>query len=366
MACTPSGVGLVQIRRSGFRAGRGTWVHKYMELGRLLSPEEAYKAVLAQGCDPDLAMQLKSLDVQATLRRLLGEPVGSEAELAMALDLSGDKPSARVLETQGRDYTDCTDTEAPLTLDLAWETENYIWVVDYKTSMMKSAAELIDDHAWQLNVCGLAYGAHVGWVKPIKIAIIHIDDSMQVRLASRNLDAMDRDDAFAALQSKAAELQGVPSDFVPGAHCKYCPRYDLCPATTGLIRQAMGGGDSLPVKWDEAYHAWRRLKQLADAYEERLKDHARHTPIDIGGGKVYGESTSTRSHIDPTSEDVRRILKEAGADSAIQYEMKVTSTGVLEALGGDRKTHKDVMGRIRDAGGMRVTQWKQLRESKAG
>lgn len=363
MECAPSGdPSIVQVRRSGARASRGTDVHKYLDLCMLLGPEEAAKAMTAQGCDRELVQKMRQLDIREVARKMFGEPVSHSTELAMALDVSNiGARVGRILEKKGeRDYSDCLAMEIPMTMDLLWETEDARWMVDYKTSAMYGAAELLLKHRWQLTCGALALPPG----KAIKVCIVHIDDDMICRRSFRDISEEELQKDYEAMHLRALELPHATAH-TPGDHCRYCPKYDACPATTGLLRELVTTGGETAITGMtavEAYHKVKQLKTLADSLDSRMKDHARLHPIDLGNGKVYGPVEMTRSTVDPTNPEARAIIMDAGAGKAFVYEARVTADSLTAAVG--RAKQKEIMAKLKEAGALRVSSWTQLKEHK--
>jgi hypothetical protein len=375
MRCAPSGArSLVQIRRPPHeRAKRGTSVHGYLNLNAILTPEEAYKGVVAQGCDPELAVQLRSIDINQILAKMFGPQMRSWAEIPIAL--RPDAATARIIpSTEERDYSDCSESEIPGTYDRIWETKDAVYVIDYKTSSDKSASELLEAHHWQLT-CG-AIGALLAFEidKPIFRAIVHVDDDMVLRKAENEASKDDLRESMRKLAHTIDRLRGFDGAqpieaYSPSATaCKYCPRHDECPATHGLLNQLVKAesGDALVkgLNRADAVRLVKRLKSLVMNLDDRMKESGRNSPIDMGDGKVYKEVRQTRSTIDATSDETRKILGKHEAADAIFYDMKCTSDAVMKAVGGDRARHRKIMAELKDAGAMKTTSYGVMKEVK--
>lgn len=370
MRCAPSGVTeLVQIKRSHARADHGTKVHKYASLCLLMGPEEAGKAMLAAGTDPELVAKLVTVDVKARLEERLGKAVQFRSEHPMAIDMAT-LQSRHLPAGQERDYSDCSNVEIPGTWDLFWEGEEYLDCIDFKTSQLFGARELLSEHSWQLNIGLLCWNQArmTPDTKKRRKVIVHWDDDMNWTLASEEVTPEYLTAAMDALWRKLAEIrEDDPQQHQAGSHCKFCPKYDRCPATTDLLRSmvvASGNADAdALVRGKSAADAVRivkRIKALAAELDERMKDYARHSPIDMGNGKVYREVPCQRSAVDTSSEKAMSLIHEFGADEAVVYESKATAASLQKILG--KKKFEALMAKLREADGIKVTRWTQLKE----
>lgn len=358
MSCSPSGApGLVSIKRDGARGKRGTAIHKFLE-----------DSLLGHGtpaCDLDEGemAKLRGVDLRSMLPKMLGEGHG-KPEVAVALHTKSPTSSKLLEGSNGhRDYSGCDDESIPGTVDLIWETDDSVIICDYKTSLNKTAAELLDDHRWQLVILALGHLHATKHNKAIKLAIIHIDETFTFRKAIRDFDVFEQDSTYDEICAKASTLGA--GDHRPGSYCTYCPKYDTCPATTGLLSALVQGDSALPADWGQAVEKVRQLKILVAALDERLKDHARAVGgIPTANGKVYGPVEQTRTSIDPYHKEIRAILKEYGAEKAIMLEQKVTQDSLREALSGDRGKVREVMGRLREAGVLVEKTFEVMKEYK--
>ncbi len=324
-------------RSSGFAARHGNLVHDFL----MRVPRVGRELALEQVADDNHREALEEL----SLDNLPLDAASYAQEVAIAYDVETD--TARELcRGQGRpDYEalGVTDYEAPGTLDVLGLTDDAVVVIDYKTGWADLGP--VKDN-WQLRGCALLAARLHGKQKAI-IAIIRIKAGGREHFTDKaELSAMDLDDVQDALREmkgrKERWLSPAPGEVVPtseGRWCTFCPSFTHCPSKMNLL--AAGLSSELAPKRmpyfpavltpDTAPAAYRNLELLRGVvkrYEETLEEYAEASPVDLGGGYVYGKTTIKRESINV---DRAKVLLERWLEDDAEKSVEVKRTLSQEA-----------------------------------
>lgn len=165
-----------------------------------------------------------------------------------------------------RDYSTVTDDELPMTLDLAGLAGDVGIVGDYKTGW-RALPPAADN--WQMRGGALAVSRAFG-VDEVDARLIYVRDGRVARRDRATFGALDLLGFAAELGAVWKRAQADRVAYAAGAHveptegpwCRYCPSAWSCPARTGLIKSALAGELSGPVR---AMDVPRLLPRVTDA-----------------------------------------------------------------------------------------------------
>jgi hypothetical protein len=275
-------------------------------------------------------------------------PVGPRysTEVTFALDVvtGGVRLVGRLLN---RDYSSCTPTEIPLTVDvvnIAAVEDGCVEIADYKGqhSPVPAAAQ-----NWQLRFGALCATRLYG-VPKAKVAIIRIREDGTSWWDRAELDALDLDAALPDLRrivskwmrATAQVMAGQQPDVVVGPHCRSCKALATCHAQGALIRQLA----VTPAGWREdmlelvaneprvAYERWQVAKAVVNAVGDALHAHAAVHPFEVGGGRVFGPVETETEKLKP--DVVHQVLTARyGRDLADKaLTRKATKKGIGEVV----------------------------------
>jgi PD-(D/E)XK nuclease superfamily len=274
--------------------------------------------------------------------------------------------TARELPSTGqRDYSACTATEIPGTVDaIALDLgEGRVVVVDLKTG---KGPKRVADYRRQL-LHGAVCAARAYGVERARIAIAHVTAD-GVRLDEEDVGAEELEEAAQSLVRDLARLPLAAP--MPGLHCsaRYCPLRATCPATVALVAQAdVDELQHVPLRGDvederqaralalglPRLAAWiddrrRALRAFVDARGAvRLDDgHAfgrfeeeRETPrLDVHGARealegVLGDRIEFALEVKTTKAAIERAARRVAADlGGRRGELKKIKTAAFAAL----------------------------------
>lgn len=335
-ACSPSAV-LPRSETSTEFAGRGHVVHGYLRNVNAMGVDEALARVPEEHRDACEVIDLSALPLN---------PEAYAAEVAFAYDV--DAGTAREI---GRDLARgyaglISGREIPGTLDVVGLTEDAVIYLDFKTghSDLGPAKE-----NWQLRIGALAAARAYGRSRAL-VGIIRINEEGEPYYQRAELTELDLDATEEEIRQVVARVEraqalidaGEQPTTVEGAHCRYCPAFDFCPAKRSLAREIVGaGGPVLPAVLDDetAAIALQRLEAVESVVKRAwqvLEERARIRPIPLGDGKLFGPQALAREKLD--AEKVIEVLDERfGAEIALALEVKQSTT--KEALKAALRKH---------------------------
>jgi hypothetical protein len=298
---------------------------------------------------------------------------GWEAEVALAYDVETE--TVRFIGHDiGRKYGPRqSPSEMFLTLDVAGVVGPVAFATDYK-----SGAGFVEGPAsnWQVKSGVLAMTRWKG-LEAARGAIIRLLADGPPVVLTADFDALELDIIASELRELYRRIER-PEGVVPvmGAHCRYCPAFESCPAQGKLIARMARSPEQLEhdvkdmLTPETAARAYVRLKAV-DAVMKRMWAavfaYAKEHPIPLENGEVFGETVVEKEVLD--AEVVRRVLEEMHgrevADVACDFE--TSKTAVEKALrpiyearkklekGTTLKALKEaVYARVREEGGVHL------------
>ena len=292
--CTASAV-LPQTREpTSAEAQTGTYIHEYLRY--------AVPSRLPHLSHPSVAARCAKIDL-ADIR--CGGKV-ERVEAAFAYDVVSGK--VREIESdKERDYSSCSESELPGTLDLLLSSpEGIPHCIDYKSGdevKIGAATNL------QLRFAALVASHLFPDAPKIKVSFCYIGYSGALRWDTAELDECELIETREVLRAafdrwRLARSIGQATTN-PGPHCKHCSSVRHCPV-------AARDWDSLTTldgeAWvetiqresasdDYASQAWERIKRIEDVLEiakGTLRERAIERPIPLSDGTVVAAKTDTR------------------------------------------------------------------------
>lgn len=315
-ACQGAAV-LPQVDRTSPFAEAGTAKHSYFRNLKRMDREEALALVSDEYRELCEAVVVDDL------------PLSEEflAELAVAYDVDTDT-CREIGEDKDRNYGPLGPREIPMTLDLAADGEEYVFVGDYKTGRgyVTPARRNL-----QLRAGALAM-ARLKGRSAARVAIVHVREHGQPFYDVAHFDAFELELIAAELRelmnrveaAREADAAGASPALATGEHCRYCPSFQFCPAQTVLLRQVVAEPERVtqelkamltPETAGRAYLRYQAVKTVLREVEKSLRAYAAEHPIPLGDGAFYGPVAREKEVLD--AEVVREVLKEQhGADIA--------------------------------------------------
>lgn len=314
-------------------ADRGTEAHAHLErVSGGMAPAESLARVDEAHREAVAAIDLDDLSSELAM----------SAEVSLAYDPTTD--AARVLgQSTGRDYASVTDDEIPMTLDLVGVAPDLVEVGDYKTGHARIARAAAN---WQL--IGGALGASRAFDRDLaKVQLIHLRADRKPWRDRATFDALDLAGYAAELRATTERTKRDRDRHASGGHitptegpwCRYCPSRDLCPAKVGLLRQALGTDDNMPVTAADAGALWERIEAGEKALKHaksKLIAMAAHDPLllrveDDGSTVWLGKHVKKGNEsLDPAiAIDV--AAKALGADDLAAFTREVAGLDVTKA-----------------------------------
>lgn len=284
MACPASEL-LPHVQRETQWSEAGTARHAYLASIGALGREKALAAV------PDAhRKECAAIDLD-------GLPTHLASEVAFAWDV--ETGVARELgRDMGRNYSGCSATEIPGTIDVVGVGESDLYIGDFKGWQLVDAR----DNAQLLFAAMCAAKIYGRDRAMLEIINIRHGAPWRSRCHVDTFDLADFEQRLCSTLSMVATLKAaivrdtddvtLPA-VVEGEHCKYCPAFDSCPAKTAIIRELVGGAPRslLPIRPETATEAFLRLQQIKEVVKHvdaALHAYAKEQPIQLPDGKVFG------------------------------------------------------------------------------
>lgn len=340
MICPASGA-LPQVGHKSEAGDRGTEIHALIE-GALVGDV---------GCLDECAA--RSIELEKVAAWFPGggaEPLMVEPKVAY--DVEG--RLGRRINLQGaRNYGGLLESEIAGSADLALWHEGTLYLADIKTGYHVDAIAGAAAGNWQLR--GLALG--LWWARPddmpagcCRAALMKVREDGRVDIDEVSWGPGDL--AGFAEELAIAWRRRRPEAAVTSPWCAYCPSLLACPATRQTV-ELLGPRDALlqqvaelpPVRAAEALAAWRHLKRIGEAVEERAKHLARE-------GLLPGWRLVERERRELHGGVAFHVLEERhGRDVAREaVELATSQTQIRDVLRG-------VAQRAKEAGEMAPRGW---------
>jgi RecB family exonuclease len=371
--CCPASVVLPQVQEESEPARRGTAIHAFLAA----VPDVGRDAALAE-VPADYRADCEVIDLETLPIADLDEIA---AEVAFAFDV--ETGEARELGRNiGRAYQ-VGPTEIAGTADVVAFGPFELYVADFKTGRGIVASPRAN---WQLKLLALAASRTYG-VDQVRVAIIRLREDGTPEYESAVFTAFDLDLAAAELRDlvqsinrlQTAVANGLVPDVNTGAHCRRCAAAPACPAFKGLVQRLAGEPDAVAdqitaeLTPETAARAWARLKQVEEIIRrarEGLYAFARETPIQLGDGRVLGETATRRRVLDGrvAYDCLEKLHGLAVAEAAVDVEASQASIerALREVARESGATlaglKRGVMAEMEKAGGIEVHVSRSVRE----
>lgn len=264
---------------------------------------------------------------------------GSQQEVAFAYDPA--TGTARVIQLDSaRGYAGLLRPgELPGTADVVAVGPTSVMVGDYKSDHGHDETAPSPERNFQLQFLGLAAARAFGR-DAVVMELYRVSDDGSVRVERAGLDAFQLEDVAARIAKlvtrvAAAQVKGAQLQTMLGAHCRYCPARQSCPAQVGLIQQLAGGHWPQPITQENArlaFETWTAAKKGLGLFEGQLKAWAKDFPVDLGDGTEWTELPSSKESLDGAV--VADVLEQIhGRDVArAAVTLEATKTSLEKAL----------------------------------
>jgi hypothetical protein len=379
-ACLASVV-LPQSKSVGPRAVRGTELHAFLASVAKDGLEEALENIPLEWRAAAQAIDLTRLPEL--------HPEAGIPEVAMAWN--PETGEARELGRNGTvEHEDLAELVKPGEMagiaDYITLTPSDVVVFDWKFGYQ--SVERADVNR-QLGAYACMAGALYGRERAT-VYIARILDDGSVWLDPAHLDELSLDAHAARLRKdmrrvEEAKLEHRNRGTIPspmeGAHCRYCPAFNACPAKVALLLSTLTGKEPAalaqlpePLTLEMASALWPKLKQ-AEALIERLKDNLKdfarlNGPIPLPNGNVLAEGESTKESINALYAR-ETLYKHFGAeDTEMNIESSITKKA-FDELCGKHSSHgkkaalvRKVMTELGEAGALRSFTVRSVQELK--
>ena len=374
MQC-PASMALPQVKmETSDAANRGTMVHGH--LAKLLDASQVDTVL-----DDETAEYVEKINIADVLKDRTVHAVEATFLFSPLANLYKEAPRG---DFSYRNSAEWIGGTADLILQ---EVDGSFTVVDYKTGSTvehpRENKQLLFFAFWLWHELNVKVAGEIAFLDPF---------TGKVTLSRASYDEDTLVEFHAALLATVAEIgaveralkNGQPFTTHPGAGCKYCPAFALCPSqrhlakamstspSQGLLPTQGGVGLLSPREAGAAWVRLKELKQLLGRVEYELRCYAEATPIPLPDGTQLRLVRRKREALDATitREFLRTNYNAEVADDASEY--KVSKTSLKKALtsfkakastgsmGSVAKAVELALDVISDRGGVKVTEFEAL------
>lgn len=320
IAC-PSSEALPHVNSSGVYAQAGTARHTFMEAVGKVGRDIALAAVPDEHREMCEAIDLEDM------------PTNLACEVTFAYDCA--TGNARELgRSLGRDYSEATKAEIVGTIDTLGVAADSLYIGDYKGHEYVSAK----GNPQLLFAAMCAAKVYAKDVATLEITNIRGSSNTRNRAT---VDTFDLADFEAQLRKTVEMVVAIKSgtlspNYNQGAHCKYCPAFDSCPAKTALIR-TMAGDEGQAMITEEnavdAYGKYLQMKAMMAKVTAAIHAYASERPIPLPDGREFGSREKLGNEkLDGNIvyETIREQLGQEAADIAVKRS--ATKAGIAKAV----------------------------------
>jgi len=369
--CCPGSHALPWVKSTGPAAQRGIAGHHALRMVSDLGVEDG----LAAACldYPEYVDFLRDIPYED-----FADLFKYDAEVPLALDYR--TSFGRLLKATGaRDYREVTPFEMAMTPDILGVGKDYVYIGDFKFGYSKLGAA--KDSA-QMHAPAVA-AADI-FKKPRAIVeYIYVDrgyrdraelDIFDLNRFSRKLSRLHTQFVAAA----DAVSRGQAPDVNAGRWCRNCPAQTACPAQKSLAIELATCNDTVPFntpvtrsQMADAYEKVKLAQNLLNKVTASIYAEAEREPIQLRNGKMLGQVRKEGNEaldgevaykvltelVDPSvagSAFKHTASKKAIAEFVKEHALVVTKAidpGAEKSL-SQRALNKEVLNRIRDAGGV--------------
>ena len=377
----------MHTKSTGPRAVRGTSLHRFL-CGHAKAKTDEERAEALEEVDADWRPAATAIDWS---RMPDLNPETGVPELAIAWS-----PSTGIVRELGRNgAVEHDDLEELLEgdemggiIDWCALTADAVFVTDWKFGYQRLERAEVNH---QLRAYSLFAAKLFGREKAI-CSYARIFDDGGVSWDIATMDALKLDAAESALRQhlkrvEAARLAYRNSGVIPvpkeSGLCRYCPAQNSCRAKAALLGSVMAKDPAKaellarlpePLTEEAAAELWLQLcsaEQIIARLKGNVRDLARiWGSLKLANGNVLAETETTRESIDVDFARAPLVARfgEEAVDQAIVIEKKLTKER-LDVLfrehsnyGGMAKLKRDVMAEVHEAGGVRTTVIRSVRE----
>lgn len=306
-----------------------------------------------------------ALDVEAVTARELGRDLGRDYEAAGArpAELVGAADFVALVQRRGRGAAGAIVGD----LKTGWA-----WVAPPRDN---------------LQIRGLAAAAALSYgCDEVEGIIYHRREDSSGFTERAHFDAIDLAETLDQIRGVRARVRRARADLEAGRRpalregpwCKHCPAFPDCPVKKELVHELLRGEDLVetvrrsltPANAREGYFRLVAAKDLVGRLERVFKDYATEYPIDLGGGRVFGPTTSKRETLDGAVayHAVKEIYGDKVAEAAVEWKApkkRITDAirPAVQAAGGKiTRATLEVFELIRGRRGARVKVTPAVRE----
>lgn len=256
-------------------------------------------------------------------------------EQPFAIDIA--TRTVRRLEKRGhREYAPTSPTEFFGTVDRIDRLKDTgIWcATDWKTGLF---LEGIDDRM-QLKFFTTAIHLETG-ASVVEGRYGYITESGRHFWDKHTFGLLDFEDTLDALTTLHGRIQlahqlvndgGVPN-LRTGAHCTYCPAYNVCPAKAGLVKRMLPDIEAVaaqialmtPANVGIAYSKYQELSSQIEKLGKIFKEYAHSNDVPLPNGKTLKVVESSTSRMNTTH--LAELARKLGASDADIESCRKTS-----------------------------------------
>lgn len=357
---------------------RGTAIHEFLLNVNRLGRDAALEAIADETLRAACALIRTEL--------LPVDPGKYAPEVALAYDVVTGR--ARELHRKGdRDYSMCTSTEIPATLDVvALVGDRAVLVADYKSGWKYLEPPELN---WQFRFGGLVAARAFSTPDSIRdhayVTLIRIGADGEPYATKGELDMFELAEVAEETRELHADaMRAAAADVDPpitiGSHCDGCDSISFC-GSTALIRrdpqQPATTAEQLTPEMALDAHEWLEGQEAAlKAARKVLDTYAKWNPFRLRDGRIYGPVEKSRERLEGTK--VWQYLNERyGAETAWKVaELTVTKAALgelcRELAENDpaRKLKKTTLNRailddLREIGAVKTSYWETVEAHKA-
>lgn len=255
------------------------------------------------------------------------------------------------------------DIELTATLDVLIEgVDGTVVFVDWKTGFLEPSR-----HQWmqllQAAVIGGPEnkdfdGAYLVFISPkLAKAFVRYVCSKDIELARNDLlSAASQSAAAARAESEGRETLGY---YTISPLCKFCPGFGVCPAWRNRVKLIAGNNQDDAIKGlslGETYIMADALAARCSQIIDMVKEHARKSPVDLGGGSRLELSEYRRRDVNVGKlAEVCDMMFVGTTDSqTLLSNISISKTAAERAIkvasGGNHKTVAEIMAAAEEMG----------------
>ncbi len=359
----PASTCLPQVKNTNPWAQEGTALHDFLEMTSKYDRDTALQSMRDDDDWEKYADVCEAIDTDSL-------PTELAHEVAFAYDVVTRK--VRELGRGKVDYSKCNlnPNEIPCRLDVVGVSPSAVFVGDYKFGRGDVTPAKRNVQVGFGALCATTlYGrdnAVVEIIRPGRGGAKPFHDRAELDMLDLDALALRLSEWFPRRRGVLSIIEsGDTPNVFEGDWCKWCPSYNYCPAKTALAVR-IGDGSEIQELHTEltpetAAAVYKRAKMASELLRKvfgSIYGMARNEPIDLGDGKMLGETTK-RGNERLDGQTVRAVLQllhtEEIADEAV--EITATKAAIERALRGKvavlAPAIREVLTKVAELGGIR-------------